>query len=281
MGRRVEEDSGVDARRLATLARGLARRPVSHRWWPYRDPFVLALSAVLTQRTRWEAAAAGVERLRERGLLDPHALARAPPARVEDAVRPTGFFRQKARAVQGISRRVVQAHAGDIRRALSGPLAATRAELLRWPGVGLETADAILLFAGRRRAFVVDAYTRRLMTRYGALRPGAEAPYGRLQAAWEASLPPRAAHYAHLHAAIVELCKSHCRRTPRCRTCPLRGGCLRVGVAPYAGGRPPAARVGQGSHAPACRPRTRGAGKREAPSPRKPRSPASRVRPPR
>ncbi|HEX9709546.1 MAG TPA: hypothetical protein VGB42_06220 [Candidatus Thermoplasmatota archaeon] len=245
MGRRVEEDSGVDTRRLATLARGLARQPVGRRWWPYRDPFALALSAVLTQQTRWEAAAAGVERLRERGLLDPRALALAPPGRVEDAVRPTGFFRRKAGAIQGIARRVEEAHGGDIRRALRGPIAAARAELLGWPGVGPETADAILLFAGRRPAFVVDAYTRRLMTRYGALaHGGAGAPYGRLQAAWAAAVEPRAARYAHLHAAIVELCKSHCRRIPRCGTCPLRGGCERVGAALAADGSAPLGGVG-------------------------------------
>ncbi len=230
MGKRVEEDFGVDPRRLATLARRLARVPVGPRWWPYDDPFTIAVSAVLTQQTRWEAAAAGVERLRERGLLNPRGLAAAPQRPVEQALRATGFYRQKARAVREIARRVEQAHGGDIGRALSGPLADVRAEVLGWPGVGPETADAILLFAGRRPVFVIDAYTRRVMARWGAVAPGATPTYGALQGAWHAAVPASPVRYARLHAAIVELAKTTCRRTPVCAACPLRAGCRRQGV---------------------------------------------------
>lgn len=226
MARRVEEDFGVDARRLAILARRLAARPVGAGWWPFDDPFTIALSAVLTQQTRWEAAAAGVERLRERGLLDPHRLAAADRRTVEAALRVTGFYRQKAKAVRGIARRLNERYGGAMDRALSGPLKEARQELLEWPGVGPETADAILLFAGRRPVFVVDAYTRRLMARYGALRAGAgRPPYAAVQRAWHEAVPPDAARYAKLHAAIVDLSKSHCRKTPVCAPCPLREGC--------------------------------------------------------
>lgn len=225
MGGRVEEDFGVDQRRLARLAGRLERQAVGRGWWPYRDPFTIALSAVLTQQTRWESAAAGIERLRERGLLDPARLAVADRRTVESALRVTGFYRQKARSVRGIARRVVERHGADMARALEGPLPAAREELLGWPGVGPETADAILLFAGRRPVFVVDTYTRRLMERFGALRAGSRPPYDAVQGAWHASVPPAASRYAKLHAAIVDLSKSHCRRKPVCGPCPLRPGC--------------------------------------------------------
>jgi endonuclease III-like uncharacterized protein len=166
---------------LVTL---LDRVPVEPGWWPLEDPFAIAASAVLTQRTRWESAHGAVERLGAAGLLAPRALARADPRTVEQLVRGTGFYRQKARALQGMARRIVERHGADTARALRGPLAATRSELLEWPGVGPETADAVLLFAGGRPVFVVDAYTRRVMARFGALRAGADPPYGAVQEAW-------------------------------------------------------------------------------------------------
>jgi endonuclease-3 related protein len=103
--------------------------------------------------------------------------------------------------------------------------------------VGPETADAILLYAGGRPSFVVDAYTRRIMGRYGAVDPGARLPYDAVRSAWHHALAPPGQHpdrsarrFSHVHAAIVELAKSHCRPVPRCPTCPLSSSCARTGI---------------------------------------------------
>jgi endonuclease-3 related protein len=149
---------------------------------------------------------------------------------VEQLLRPTGFFRQKARAVRGIARLVVERHGGSLKAPLRWPTGRLRKELLSWPGVGPETADAILLYVARRPVFVVDAYARRLMVRYGAASPTAKHSYAAVHRAWQGVVPSTARAHARLHGAIVDLCKSHCRTRPRCGDCPLSPGCRRATV---------------------------------------------------
>lgn len=230
MAWRVEEDSGVDGARLRQLAECLLEVAPRGRWWPYDDPFEIALSAVLTQRTRWQGAARAMENLREAGLLTPRSLAGAPRGRVERALRPSGFYRQKARAVQAIAARVCEGFEGRFEQVLRLPTPALRREVLTWPGVGDETAEAILLFAASRPAFVVDAYTMRLMRRFGALERAAKPTSAAVGAAWLRSLGGRPAASKAAHAAIVELCKSHCTPVPDCANCPLRAPCPKTGV---------------------------------------------------
>lgn len=231
MARRVEEDSGIDGPRLRLLAKRLSAIAPRGRWWPYDEPFEIALSAVLTQRTRWQGAAQAMENLRAEGLLTPPALASAPRATVERALRPAGFYRQKARSLQGIATRICGGFGGRFERVLELPTPQLRAEILSWTGVGEETADAILLFAAGRPAFVVDAYAVRLMRRFGAVREGALPPPAAVRDAWMRTLGNRPGASKAAHAAIVELCKSHCTREPACGTCPVRVPCPKVGVA--------------------------------------------------
>ena len=91
MGKRVEEGSGIDGARLRVLARRLASVAPEGRWWPYDDPFEIAVSAVLTQRTTWGSAARAMDELREAGLLTPLELARAPPGASSGASAARGF----------------------------------------------------------------------------------------------------------------------------------------------------------------------------------------------
>lgn len=201
------------------------------RWWPYDDPFEVVVSAVLTQRTRWQGAARAMDNLRAENLLRPPALAGAPREKVERALRPAGFYRQKARALQGIAERIGAGFGGRFERVLELATPQLRAEVLSWPGVGEETADAVLLFAAGRPAFVVDAYAMRLMRRFGAVKEGASPPPAAVRDAWMRTLGGRPPASKAAHAAIVELCKSHCTREPACRTCPIGGSCRKLGVA--------------------------------------------------
>lgn len=230
MARRVEEDTGIDGARLRLLAKRLSAVAPAGRWWPYDSPFEVALSAVLVQRTRWEGAAQAMENLRGAGLLAPRALAGAPRATVERCLRPAGFFRQKARSAQGIARILSLRFGGSIERAFELEDGELRTELLTWPGVGEETADAILVFAAYRGGFVVDAYALRLMRRFGAITLGATPPTSEVARAWVKAGAGDNRRSRELHAAIVELCKSRCTRRPLCAGCPLSASCPRVGV---------------------------------------------------
>jgi endonuclease-3 related protein len=231
MGKRVEEDSGIDVARLRALARGLEREAPGDEWWPHRDPFEIAVSAVLTQRARWEGALRAMENLRRAGLLTPRAMAGAPLRKVAACVRTAGFYRQKAAALQAMGRRLSDAYGGRMEDLFELRTPALRRELLSWRGVGEETADAILLFAAGRPAFVVDAYAMRLMRRYGAVEPRADPSYHQVAQAWRAAGVATVPAARAVHAAAVDLCKSHCRVRPSCRRCPLTGSCRKVGVA--------------------------------------------------
>ena len=211
------------------LAAALQEVAPAGKWWPYDDPFTVIVSAVLTQQTRWDSVGRSMAALAREGLLTPRALAKADPRRVQHLLRPTGYFRQKARAVRGIARIVVERHGGSLKAPLRWPTDRLRKELLSWPGVGPETADAILLYVARRPVFVVDAYARRLMVRYGAALPTATRSYVAVQRAWQHVVPASTRAHGRLHGAIVDLCKSHCLKRPVCRGCPLSATCALVG----------------------------------------------------
>lgn len=212
------------------LARRLAAGGPGRRWWPYSDPFELAVSAVLTQQTRWSAVESAMDALRREGLLTPAALAYASPRTAQRLVRPTGFYRQKALAIQGIARILVDRFQGRIEEAFALPTEELRREVLSWPGVGEETADAILLYGAERARFVVDAYTYRLMERFGATKGTKRPSYGATSAAWARATAGGPRRFQAAHGAIVDLCKVHCMRKPQCRSCPLDSACPKMGV---------------------------------------------------
>jgi endonuclease III related protein len=136
---------------------------------------------------------------------------RLPDAELAELIRPSGYFNQKAKKLKAFAR-----------FCLAKPDWSREALLALW-GVGPETADSILLYAHRREAFVIDAYTLRIGTRLGWFEPGAE--YHAAQAYLTASLPREPELYGEFHALLVELAKRHCRKTPECAGCPLRDRC--------------------------------------------------------
>src|SRR5256885_7472087 len=144
--------------RLLRLYRDLLRRFGPQGWWPGRTPFEIAVGAILTQHTAWSQAARGVAALRARGLLSARALAAAREAVIAEAIRPAGTYRLKARRLRDFTAWLLARFGGrfqGMRRAALGPL---RRELLAVPGLGPETADAILLYAAGPPVFVADAY---------------------------------------------------------------------------------------------------------------------------
>ena len=213
----------------------LARTYGPLHWWPARTRFEVIAGAFLTQNTSWKNVEHALRNLRRAGILNIAGIRRIPVADLERLVRPSGYFRQKAARLKTFVAYLDQRHGGSLSRMFALPLQQLRSELLALNGVGPETADAILLYAGKLPVFVVDAYTKRLFERHGIV-PG-EARYEELRAKVEsafASFIPAtdlADHYNEFHALIVHLGKHHCGKTAKCERCPLQPLLPKMGAA--------------------------------------------------
>jgi len=189
-------------------------------WWPAKSPFEVVVGAVLTQNTAWTRVEDAIANLRDADLLDAKRLADVAREDLEDLIRPAGTFRVKAGYIGNVLDWLVTGYGGDVEAALRGDTMEKRAELLALSGVGPETADSILCYAGGHAIFVVDAYTRRILSRHG-LMSGREA-YDVVREWCEARLPRDSAALNEFHAQIVIVGKDFCRpRRPRCSECPL------------------------------------------------------------
>jgi len=189
-------------------------------WWPAETQLEVVLGAILTQNTTWRNAALAIGRLREAGMLDMARLRATHTGRLQSLIRPAGFFKQKARTIQGLVRWLGDAHGGSIDRMFDQPAERLREELLQLRGLGPETVDAMLLYAGGRPFFVADAYTRRILARHGMV-PG-DANYHEAQQSIHRGLDRDTAVYNEFHALLVEVGKRYCRlQAPRCGGCPL------------------------------------------------------------
>jgi endonuclease-3 related protein len=189
-------------------------------WWPGESPFEVLVGAVLVQNTAWRNVERAIENLRDAGLMEPRALYAVPEKELAELIRPAGYFQVKSRRLRNLLRLVVEHYDGSLEAMFRTDLATLREELLGVSGIGPETADAILLYAGSLPTFVVDTYTHRILARHGWI--GYEADYQEIKDHFEANLPADAALYNEYHALLVRLGKDYCRKTgPKCEVCPL------------------------------------------------------------
>jgi endonuclease-3 related protein len=177
--------------------------------------------AVLTQNTAWRNVEKAIANLKAMGAVTPEAVLAADPADLERALTPSGYYSVKARRLRSLCEFVTGGGGGGLDpEILRLPLAALREGLLGVSGVGPETADSIVLYAAGKPSFVVDAYTRRILSRH-SLAAGDE-PYGEIRSLFMDSLPRDAPLYNEFHALIVAAGHEFCRpRDPRCVLCPL------------------------------------------------------------
>jgi endonuclease-3 related protein len=190
-------------------------------WWPGRAPFEVIVGALLVQNTNWMNAARAIANLRQANLLTPSAIESVPQAKLARLIRSSGYFRQKARKLKAFVNFLRKEHRGSLAAMFRAPTAKLREQLLAVHGVGPETADSILLYAGDHPVFVVDAYTRRILERHG-LATGKES-YEEIRELFEKSLPKDPQLFNEFHALIVHTGKNFCRtRAPLCSQCPLR-----------------------------------------------------------
>jgi len=205
-------------------------------WWPARTPFEVIVGAILTQNTAWGNVERAIANLHRERLLTPRALERVPLGSLARLVRPSGYFRQKAKKLKAFVRFLRRDFGGSLARMFRTPTAELRERLLGVHGIGPETADSILLYAGSHRVFVVDAYTKRILLRHGLVSEKAD--YEEVRRLFESSLPQNPGLYNEFHALLVNVGKNWCRpREPRCEDCPL-GPHLLSGSAPDPETRP-------------------------------------------
>src|SRR5207302_4303982 len=196
-----------------------------------RTPYEVAVGAVLTQHTAWTNAARAVAALRAQRLLRPRRLAARGEAEVARAIRAAGTPRVKARRLRALTRWLLDRFGGAFAPLRRLPLAPLRRELLAVPGIGPETADAILLYAAGRPVFVADAYARRVLIRH-RLIPG-RAGYEEVRHWLEMHLPSDPDLFNEFHALLVAVGKSNCRSLTRCDGCALRCDLRGRRPAPY------------------------------------------------
>ena len=218
-------EQGTPARFLAEVYRRLLSAYGPQGWWPGEgSPFEVCVGAILTQAAAWTNVEMALGRMRRAGVLTLEGLLGCSVDALAQVIRPSGYFNAKARKLKAFAAHVSHRHGGDLQSMLSQPRDALRRELLGIYGIGEETADDIVLYAAHQPSFVVDAFTRRILSRL-ALTPEAET-YEGYRALFQSNLPRETALYQEYHALLVRLAKEACdKRAPRCGGCPLLDVC--------------------------------------------------------
>jgi endonuclease-3 related protein len=235
------------ARRLRKLHLLLEKAYGPQHWWPAESPFEVVLGAYLTQNTSWTAAARSIANLRAAGALTPSGLSKLSLEELKALIRPSGFATRKAPALKAFVSMLDEEFGGSLDALAARPTGQLRSRLLALPGVGPETADAILLYALNHPVPVVDEYLRRIAERHGLTSPPTLTAKNAVRMGHpHRSVPsPGRRGYEQLaelvreafaaetgdaqlrvlnesHALVVAVGKAHCRKAAHCEGCPLR-----------------------------------------------------------
>ena len=217
--------------RLRRMHNQLLKAYGPQQWWPSRTAFEVVLGAYLTQNTAWKSVELSLANLKQAGALTVEGLRALPLGVLQELIRPSGFCTRKAPALKAFVEMLDTEFAGSLQALAAMPTTALRARLLRLPGVGPETADAILLYALKQPVPVADEYLRRIAERHRLIEPapgrnrdGYELLVELTRQAFESDAQSDLTQLLNeFHALTVAVGKAHCRRSPRCDDCPLQG----------------------------------------------------------
>lgn len=250
--KRHSENNPHSKRIVREIYRRLSTAWGPQHWWPATTEFEVIVGAILTQNTSWRNVELALNNLRLAGLLNIEGVRAVSESKLQMLIRSSGYFRQKAKRLKDFVSFLDSKYSGSLKAMFAQSTEKLRAELLTQKGIGHETADSILLYAGNHEIFVVDAYTRRILERHAVIAERAKYDEIRehVEAELERSLPDtrgateiavsappshppsamsarerssKAQTYNELHGLIVQVGKHYClKRFPRCETCPLR-----------------------------------------------------------
>jgi endonuclease-3 related protein len=190
-------------------------------WWPGETPFEVMVGAILTQNTSWRNVEKAIQNLKTRKILHVRGIHQLKKSQLASLIRSSGYFRIKADRLKAFVNFLVENYNGDLKEMLKEGVETVRQKLLHVRGIGPETADSILLYGLKKPIFVVDAYTRRILSRHRILSE--KASYEEVQRLFMEHLPHDERLFNEYHALLVHLGKTLCKKTPRCDLCPLRG----------------------------------------------------------
>ena len=189
-------------------------------WWPAESSFEIMVGAILTQNTNWSNVEKAISVLKENKLLNARRLYQLPKKRLAGLIKSAGYYNVKAARLKSFLKFFLDRYAAKIKIMGEQDLKTLRAQLLTVKGIGPETADSILLYALNKPIFVVDTYTKRILSRHGLIR--AQADYSQLQGIFMRNLKNDVQLFGEYHALLVKLGKDYCRKqNPKCEICPL------------------------------------------------------------
>ncbi len=190
-------------------------------WWPADTKLEVIIGAILTQNTAWVNVEKAIKNLKKEKVLSVSKLHCIPEKKLARLIRPSGYYNVKANRIKNFLGFLNTRYQGSINKMFGTSLYKLREELLAVKGIGSETADSILLYAGNKPVFVVDAYTKRALSRHGLIGEGAE--YEEIQSLFMSNLTKDVKLFNEFHALIVELGKSICKsKQPLCSICPIK-----------------------------------------------------------
>jgi endonuclease-3 related protein len=196
-------------------------------WWPADTAFEVAAGAILTQNTNWSNVEKAITNLRKKGLLSARAIHGLPVSKLAELIRPAGYYNVKAKRLKEFTGFLIEHYGGSLRKMRREDVKPLRDKLLAVHGIGDETADSILLYALEKPVFVIDAYTKRVISRHGLMDYGETyEEYQRLfHIHFQVNGTPgtRVRMFNEYHALFVAVGKNFCKsRKPACDECPLK-----------------------------------------------------------
>jgi len=191
-------------------------------WWPGDTPFEVAVGGILTQNTNWGNVEKAIFNLKKQGVLSAKAIHEMPLDDLALLIKPAGYFNIKAKRLKSFIDFLMNDFHGSMKKMKTGDMYSLRDKLLNVNGIGPETADSILLYALEKPVFVIDAYTKRVLSRHDIMEH--DRPYEDFQELFHSSLQTDVQLFNEYHALFVKVGKTFCkRRGPLCEKCPLHG----------------------------------------------------------
>jgi endonuclease-3 related protein len=188
-------------------------------WWPGDTAFEVAIGAILTQNTNWGNVERAIQNLKKEKVLNSKALNEMQHKKLASLIRPAGYFNIKAKRLKNFLAYLSNHYSGSMKKMKAEDLHDLREELLSVNGIGPETADSILLYALDKPVFVIDAYTKRVLTRHNLVPE--KATYHEMQELFQNNISPDVRLYNEYHALFVMVGKDYCKPKPKCSGCPL------------------------------------------------------------